>query len=531
MGKKKISRTSVLLLTVIVIIFQAGCSTGKIAFQEGEHAANEAYPETFTVHTASAPQFNLHIQEPIYDYDSGVALLEQISLDIETLSAQFELDRTLDIYIVEETPTEAAIAVENMIYCSPEDVTEGAYREALVKAYTGLQLPWKLAGAYAVSFGEAVDMDALADYFSAPDNFGMLSLFDAYFMEAFADRETLALAIDTAGAFTDFLLTEYGPETFLQPVGPNEYRQEFLDSLGMSVAYAPKYDLTMLDEAQISSSEDYALIVTTPDRVFSFADNVAESPEPILETLAYYPTGMENVLRYIETNAPDYYAEIEPVLDEPFYYYFDGDLIGVRLDTSKRSLYLAAPSITSQFLETFWYLVPEAQGETQIWKRYGLGLYLLSVADVPISNYYAFFQVLPEELTGDSAIYMGMVQDYYLDHAAYPEKLTDFDFGLLFEALAMGLLRNPDLDLYYPRMSTMTIAETTREERNYLRYPGNDLTTPEAYLFTEYLVETYGLDKMIAYCTTYATLAFQNTFGLSYDEAFDDFQAAYDIVP
>jgi hypothetical protein len=350
-------------------------------------------------------------------------------------------------------------------------------------------------------------------------------------MEAFADKDTLAIAADTAGAFTAFLLAEYGPEIFLQPIGQNEYRQEFLDSLGVSVAYAPKYDLTILDEAQITSSEDYALIVTTQDRVFSFADNVAESPEPILETLAYYPTGMENVLSYVETNAPDNYAEIEPLLDEPFYYYFDGDLIGVRLDTSKRSLYLAAPSITSLFLETFWYLIPEAKGETQIWKSYGLGLYLLSVADVPISNYYDFFHVSSEQLTGDSAIYMSMVQEYYLEHAAYPEKLTDFDFGLLFEALAMGLLRNPDLDLYYPRMSVMTIAETTGQERNYLRYPGNDLTSPEAYLFTEYLVNTYGLEKMIAYCTTYSTLAFENTFGLSYAEVFDDFRTEYDISP
>jgi hypothetical protein len=137
--------------------------------------------------------------------------------------------------------------------------------------------------------------------------------------------------------------------------------------------------------------------------------------------------------------------------------------------------------------------------------------------------------VSPDELTGDDAAYLTGIGNYYLAHADYPADLEDFDFGLLYEAMAMTSLSNPGLNINYPRIASRSIGAWTNQENAYLAYPGNSLSYPEAYLFTKYLVETYGLDAMLTYYGSGATSAFKSTFGLSYTEAFTDFRLAYGI--
>ena len=183
------------------------------------------------------------------------------------------------------------------------------------------------------------------------------------------------------------------------------------------------------------------------------------------------------------------------------------------------------------FIETFYYLLPSTSGETEIWKNISLATYFFTTAKVPDVNFYTFFLISSDELNEDNAIYPNAVQEYYLAHAEYPESLDDFDFGLLYEALGVVTLSNPALDITYPRIAAYSIAKWTNQENKYLAVSGNSLTYPEAYAFTKYLVETYGLEKMIAYNATFSPSAFKDTFELSYHEAFADFREACGLRP
>lgn len=89
----------------------------------------------------------MHIQDQLFDPETGTALYERVAEDYETLSALFGSDRTLQIYVIPETTTGAILTENETIYCTPEDITEGAYRATLVRAHTDLTEPWKLAGA------------------------------------------------------------------------------------------------------------------------------------------------------------------------------------------------------------------------------------------------------------------------------------------------------------------------------------------------------------------------------------------------
>jgi hypothetical protein len=529
MGQKHSRHVVIVVIGMILVFALTGCSSGKVKFEESEFSGTELYPEPFAAHSISTPQFTLRIHDQLYDPETSQVLYETVLADTTVLSELLALDRPLEITLVPETPSGDVLTAGNALICTPDDVLEGDYQKALVQAATGFDELWKLAGVYGLAFGEAVDEAELVAYYSEEENRNTLSLFPTYFLSAYTDRLTLNSAQDTAASFTNFILTTAGAEAFAQPIGQDAYRQDWLDSLGVTIPWQPLYDLSFLEDAQFSSSEDYELIITTDNRVYSFSDNFVDTPEPIMQLLAYLHNGMDKLINTLQTDAPEHYPEIAAVWEAPIYYYFDGNLIGSYREPAKHSIYLSGPTTLYLFDETIYYLYPKAEGEMQIWKNIGLADYLFTLADVPEPSYYSFFQVSPDELTGDDAAYLTGIGNYYLAHADYPADLEDFDFGLLYEAMAMTSLTNPSLNINYPRIASRAIGEWTNQENAYLAYPGNSLSYPEAYLFTKYLVETYGLDAMLTYYASGATSAFKSTFGLSYTEAFADFRVAYGI--
>lgn len=530
MGQKHTRKIFILILGIILIFSQTGCLGQKIKFQEGEHQGNSLLPATFATQRLTNDQFDLDIQNSVYDTESGAELYEKVLADYEALSTLLGADRHLAIYIVDHTLADDILLDGSTIYCTDQDVLYGDYHTALVQAYTGLDQLWKLAGIEGVAFGEEVDLSDLREYYSDAANMDTLSLFAAYFMDDFANKNTQNFAQDTAASITKFILAEKGPNALYQPITQDQYRQEWLASIGLNITYQPTYDLGFLDESQFSSDEKYPLIITTGNQTYSFTGNSTDSPLTIIQFLAYYHSGLDTVLAYLKENAPNQYDQIETIREEPLHFYFDGDLLGSYTEPSTRSIYLSNPSVQGTFIETFYFLFPKASGETEIWKNFGLAMYLFTKTEVPDIGYYSFFLVSSDELDGDDAIFHNAVQDYYLARAEYPEKLDDFDFGLLYEALGVVALANPSLDIYYPRIAAYSIAKWTNQENKYIAVPGNSLTYPQAYTFTKYLVETYGLEKMIAYNATLSPSAFTDAFGLSYFDAFADFREAYNIT-
>ncbi|MBG0788442.1 MAG: hypothetical protein H0S79_25405 [Anaerolineaceae bacterium] len=529
MGLKQSHKIIILLLGILLITSQAGCSGQKLDFQVSEHPANDLFADGFTTQTVSTVQFDLHIQDSIFEKELAQELYDRVLADYTALSTLLQADQHLDIYVMEEPLVDDVLLDGTSIYCSIKDVEKGYYQPALVNAYTGFSLPWKLAGVERAVFGEEIDLAALQEYYSDEVNYGPLSLFPAFYFGVYTDHNTLEIARDTAASLVNFIAAEQGPAALYQPILQLDYRQAWLESIGVSGTYEPVFDLGFLDEMAFSSSEDYTMIFTSENRTYSFSDNFTDSPGPMMYLLSNLYNGMENMMAYIEEAAPDYYAQVEPTWEAPIYYTFDGGLGRAYSEPSKASLYFPNYSLSNALFETALYLFPEPKGENQVWKSIGLAEYLFTMADVPDLGLYNYFSLSPDDLTGDDAAYLSALQDYYVTKAELPETLLDIDNGLVYEAMSMVALSNPLLNIEYPRMATWSIAAYTNQENKYLAYPGNSLTYPEAYLFTKYLVDTFGLESMLDYCSYASATAFEDTFGLSYYDAYADFRATFDF--
>lgn len=498
MKKNWVNNILVLMGGLLLIGLISGCSPGKIKFQEGQHLADETYPETFATYFYINPQFELHIQNDLYDEETARALFDVIQADIEALSSTFSADGTPSIYLVPQTPTGKIIAGDGAIYCTPDDVTDGAFRTELIKAYLDLTEPWKIRGAYGVVFSDEVDKEALVTYYSDESNLTTISLFAAYFIDDLSFSIPRTINQDTATAFTDFLLSEFGVEAFLGCTSEDEYRQAWLDDLGVSVEYQPAYPLGFLDGAVYSSSEAYPLTITTEDRVYVFSEGFAETAEDMMYLLAFYHEGMEIVMDYISENAPEHAPQIISSWEDLQEIYFQSDIFGSYIDQSGKSLHIGNASLKFLFNTTFNYLIPTDGREMEIWKAFGIADYLFSMTEQPDVAFYYYFLSEPDESWEDDGIYLELVQAYYLSHEDYPSSLKEFNFGRFYEGMAVIALNYPDLKLFSNNLAKHSIAWFSGSEAKYKPYTGNTLTYPEAYLFTKYLVDTYGLDNVLS---------------------------------
>lgn len=112
-----------------------------------------------------------------------------------------------------------------------------------------------------------------------------------------------------------------------------------------------------------------------------------------------------------------------------------------------------------------------------------------------------------------------MVIRYYQEKTPLPETAEDFDWPTLYEAFAATTLIRRDLPTTFG-LACYSVDQKplTFGYRQKQRLGGNSLSYPEAYLFTKYLADTYGLDAVLS------VVLDENTF----EEAFDgDFETVF----
>ncbi len=130
MGLKQSRKIIILLLGILLLASQVGCSGQKLDFQVSEHPGNDVIPEAFTTQTVSTAQFDLHIQDSIFEKEMGQELYDFLLADYTALSTLLQADKHLDIYVMEESLVDDVLLDGTSIYCTVKDVEKGYYQTA-----------------------------------------------------------------------------------------------------------------------------------------------------------------------------------------------------------------------------------------------------------------------------------------------------------------------------------------------------------------------------------------------------------------
>ena len=87
------------------------------------------------------------------------------------------------------------------------------------------------------------------------------------------------------------------------------------------------------------------------------------------------------------------------------------------------------------------------------------------------------------------------------------------------KALGVTALLHPELDSNIYMLKT-SIAETSLRKKQLENIGGNALSYPEAYVFVEYLANTYGMDTVASSVCEVGDL--EKYYGKNYEELYND---------
>ena len=387
--------------------------------------------------------------------------------------------------------------------------------------------PWKIEGAFQLAFdaGAAEANDAeLRTYYSEPDNLDTLSLFGAYFYEKITDEATLGIAKATAGSLTKFIVENHGAEALMASTFDDGYRQEWLHAIGVDEAFALDQNYSYLEGAVFSASARMPMTIQIDNITFNYLENWSEewlddevflrTPSGICWTLRTFFTDMENLMRYVEAEAPLHYARIQANWHRPLSYTF-----GATVTLARGKAGVTTIAYYSHLIhETIHMLVFDAYGDNaQWWKDEGIAEYLSNMPYLTIKreNLYALFVERAPSDDADTARFTELVHAYYVSiKGSLPGSFEAHDNGAMDSAVGVVSLGYPKLK---PDVASVLWPVVQKRGSSYAQ--GNDLNYPEAHLFIEYLVSRFGLDQVLEFCFT-ANADYEAMFGASYDELF-----------
>lgn len=503
---------------LLLLLLRVPISAETPLFSPGTpHTSHLDYRQYFTTMSAEIGVCTVSIAEIDFESEQAAILYAQIAADEAVLSSLGDM-RPHTIYVVKK-PLAGMQRIDTVIYCTAAQVLDGSYRSWLAEAAFGLER-WQGVGLAKVAFGEDVDISALRAWYSDSAHDDMLSLFPAYFVEAFATNEERYMATQTAAALTAHIITETGWEAFLKAV-PEGYVSCWLKSLGIERVYIDTY-AGLLAGYTWSHNQFYPLIATSPKGdVFKLCPLTYDMSTPVQVRMALceLEIGVDAILAGVQRDAPEWYPVLVKNYAAPITYEF-GDNGGYST-TYWANRRIEVGSAYSLVHETVHMMTPCKVGRVSRymdqWKVEAITEYLTASYYPGRMEQMLQFSYLQEAYIAAMAdaeeqLFYRKLREIYLEHASQPERPEDVELRLLWRA---AILAKDELGMEHHSVSDTYAGagSASLDEVN-----GNELSYTEAEWLASWLINHNGLSAFLHYCMDEG-VSFEDAFGMPYETA------------
>ena len=482
-------------------------------FADAARGRDENYAAVLKTKAVALDGLTVHIAEDLFDEETSPALVEQIAADHAALrDLGGELAGPAEVYVLSLTATGAPVVAGTELFCPLELIESGDYRPYLVETVFDRPSWWQCVGLSRAVFGpetEAGLAAALKSHLEQDSDTYLLSLFPSYFLEDFAGEEIRALAAQTAQSLTEYILSETDPATFLAEGNDASYRAAWLERIGVpaELDYLKGDAAAHVAGLPWSESKDFSLILT--DRQFTLdlqrTDWLTTADDAYYFTLDFYQS-LERLCSFLEAEAPGYYASLQrgEIKHFSIKVYDSGYTSGSSARADKGEAVVV--DWPNALHEAVHCLIPESLDEHyDDWLSEGLATWLsapyisIDAGGTFVDNFVKNVDLaqLPEDVGQMVETCWNVFEQLTGREASGIYEMNapeDKPMYWLYQALTRSVMLRTDLDVSIP-LATQPIMD----RRGFANtYPGNRLSYGKAMLFTEYLVERYGLDTVIA---------------------------------
>lgn len=524
-------RFKLFLITLGITIAMSACQ--KSEFKEATHNRSENYSAIFDMMSKTEGQLTVNIEDKIWNEDNADIYFETVHEDYEKIiKAGGDKNKSISVYIVENTISGKIQVVDNTLYCTIEDIENLAYRPFLTQTVFGFSQSWKREGLSACIFEDAQEKsdEEIKAYCGDEANQGILSLIPPYFNDDFADSEQAALAKSAALSLTKYTLENLGMEEYLKEDNYSNLLQPWLEDIGLTGINAHEYHFSDRIKEDYSNSE-YPMTLTVDnmyfyleprqwaenaDKLYDFFRKNILTVDDIKETL--YNDGLEDYIKNFENTS--IYINVSESLatlarSHEITLGREGklghELIHIIIPSASLKQSYLAEGIATHFgtiYESKYFF--DSQENQWIYDEF--------------VNY--FLDADLEKLSGKDyqiAWALDEIRKYYSYYKPLPKTIDEFDLKLYWEAVAISTLMNdtmqPDGRWFMSVGEAYAAAFGFHDEL--LEYEGNNLSYAEASIFVEYLTNTY--DTLTVADVTSGKKSFEEGFGKDYDTVFAEF--------
>ncbi len=505
-----------------------GTACNRNYYEEGRLESVEGYGY-ITANVLSQNNITLHVENKIETSKEVIdGIYSIIENDYAVLQNTWKRNTEINIYVIADDyilgKNHGAYLHGNII-CNPDIIENGNYKLYLTAAFLKTTEPWKQYAALHYVFEEHAEEFHLSEYYSDQSNLLSLTLFPAYFNENFSDERTIEIARQTACRFGKYVLETYGLKKFLS-ANLTDYRQEWLNEIGCQQQFHLSLDLSWLDGAEYSQQfRQYPLIITTKNRCYYLDSFYHERPTASFHTaeraLYHLSEGYREcvkALEYLQQHAPKSYPAIAEKFQNKLEYYISDNQIKTCCDVDNQTIYLLDPS---EYVHETAHAITLSQSPTDgAWLGEGVAEYISRFVSTHNSdiNHRFFSSFTSTELSGSLKAFVNEVNARYMGLGGKFDDVAVFDFALMAETIGTVTLAKPQYksEIQFP-YAVNSIAHSYHTSSN---KDGNQLTYPEAYAFTKYLIDEYGLDAVLTCCASYD---FSSVFKDTFDHIFSTY--------
>lgn len=499
-------------LVLCTMLFLGGCSENK--YELTTFDKNDIWSMKLEMYQKTEGSITLNMQESIFDEGQANNALKVMKNDLKSIEKFNKLiNEKIEVYIIDKVFFDNSIYVGgNKIYCTYDSFENNEYREQLVKAAYSLTEPAIIHGLTGYIFEKNVDIESLKNYYSKSDDISILGLFGARFYEEWNSEDDLKIAKDTATSLVKYCAENNKKDLVISQNIDNDLRQQWLNSLGISGSYENEYDLDF-NVFTFDKSNQYSLIVDSDKATYNmFSFEYLDDSKDVEKFIYRDIQGRKEIIEYLENNAPENFKNIQ-VETKPVYSYREdiGNARGTYYKNGSITLY--DNTSINPHLHEYVHLLCNVNDNR--WMAEGLA------ENLSISIYkdnYTLEDWAIDVGNSDSESYVGIAEDYYLNHGG-DITYGKWDGRLLLDARAYAAKKyysdKGKLEVNSLNLPIYEIYDLSSDS-----FEGYELSYYEAASFAAYLIDKYSLDTYLSYYIgDLKNGTFEEAFGMSYSKA------------
>lgn len=476
-------RIGIVVTIVILMMCCSACGSNKEDFREGKYQADDFFSKSVETMYQSSQNLEIHFETGLYQENDSKKVAQKMKEIYEKIYQMGgKLAQPLQIYVLQDSTSSGLLAGNHKILCSMKDIESGECRKAMVQEAFQINDLWKVIGLDYYLFKEedsapVMKNQKLKQMYESKDNQDILNLLPYYFMPFFTDNKDVILAKNTARSLTEYQIMNGSLKEFLSGKYDSERKELWMESIGIQ-----NVKLEPVEETKITIRMDKnnKVEIEKGQHQFSFqASSWMTSSKEVTTFLSEWEKGFQAILESLQSDGEETKTLLEEYWKQPFHIIF---VDAEESENTKDTIYLKKGDnplyeLIGQFLNNMKTSDP--------WMVNGFACYF-SRENRPTwltkEKKEELISLLKKEggyerLSKEDKKVADQIREQYDKRASSPVTEENFNYWVYVQAEGIAKL----------------------EKRTQSGKAITELTEPESFALTQYLVQTFGMDECFKY--------------------------------